>query len=236
MELPKTEKGNKYVLVMQDFLTKWPLVFLMPDQKTTRIVKLLVNEVIPFFGVPEALLSDRGTNLLSHLMRDVCAMLGIEKLNTTAYHPQCDGLTERFNRTLKALLRKHSVKFGRQWDKHLPGVLWAYRNTPHDSTGEKPSFLLFGLDCRTPTDAAILPPTPIEPCDVEDYREELVCMLSSARELAAQEVEKAQKKYKKYHDCRSSRLNYKIGDSLSSRRNWKTAKTVQAMARPISCP
>ena len=56
------------------------------------------------FGVPGALLSDRGTNLLSHLMCDVCALLGIEKLNTTAYHRQCDGLTERFNRTLKSLL------------------------------------------------------------------------------------------------------------------------------------
>ena len=78
MELPKTEKGNRYVLVMQDFLTKWPFVFPMPDQKTTRIVRLLVDEVIPLFGVPEALLSDRGTNLLSHLMRDVCALLGIE--------------------------------------------------------------------------------------------------------------------------------------------------------------
>ena len=111
MELPKTEKGNRNVLVMQDFLTKWPFVFPMPDQKTTRIVRLLVDEVIPLFdeviplfGVPEALLSDRGTNLLSHLMRDVCALLGIEKLNTTAYHPQCDGLTEHFNRTLKSLL------------------------------------------------------------------------------------------------------------------------------------
>ena len=48
MELPKTEKGNRYVLVMQDFLTKWPFVFPMPDQKTTRIVRLLVDEVIPY--------------------------------------------------------------------------------------------------------------------------------------------------------------------------------------------
>ena len=61
-----------------------------------------------------------------------------------AYHPQCDGLTERFNCTLKSLLRKHAVKFGRQWDRHLPAVQWAYRNVPHESTGEKPSFLLFG--------------------------------------------------------------------------------------------
>lgn len=95
----------------------------MPNQKTIRIAKVLAEEIIPQFGVPEALLSDRGTNLLSHLMTDVCALLGIEKLNTTAYHPQYDGLTERFNRTLKAMLQKHAVKFGQQWDKCLHGVL-----------------------------------------------------------------------------------------------------------------
>ena len=71
MDLPKTEAGNKHVVVFQDFLSKWPLVFPVPDQKTVRIAHLLAEEVIPLFGVPEALLSDRGTNLLSHLMLDM---------------------------------------------------------------------------------------------------------------------------------------------------------------------
>ena len=99
------------------------------------------------FGVPECLLSDRGANLLSHLMIDLCELLGIKKLNTTSYHPQCNGMVERFNRTLKTMLRKHAGRFGLQWDRYLSGVLWAYRNTPHESTGEKLSFLLFGMDC-----------------------------------------------------------------------------------------
>lgn len=119
----------------------------MPDQKSSRIAQILVQEVVPLFGVPEALLSDRGTNLLSHLMKDVCALMGIMKLNTTAHHPECDGMVERFNRTLKTMLRKHASKYGKQWDRYLFGVVWAYRNAPHDSTGEKPSFLLFGTDC-----------------------------------------------------------------------------------------
>ena len=68
--------------------------------------------LVPFCGVPEALLTDRGANLLSHLMTVVCKLLGIKNLNTTSYHPQCDGLVERFNHTLKAPLRKHTVTFG----------------------------------------------------------------------------------------------------------------------------
>ena len=136
MELPITQQGNRYVIVFQDFLTKWPLVYPAPDQESIRIAKLLAEEVVPIFGVPEALLSDRGTNLLSHLMKEVCELLVITKLNTTAYHPACNGMVERLNCTLKATLRKHAAKFGAQWDKFLPGVLWAYRNTPHDSTQE----------------------------------------------------------------------------------------------------
>ena len=132
MELPKTSKGNQYVVVFQDFLSKWPFVFATKSQKATTLAKLLVEEVVPVIGVPEALLSDRGTNLLSHLMRDVCELLGVAKLSTTAYHPQCNGLVERFNRTLKMMLCKHVDKFGPKWDRFLPGVLWAYRNTPHD--------------------------------------------------------------------------------------------------------
>ena len=200
MDLPKTEAGNRHVVVFQDFLSKWPLVFAVADQKALTIAQLLVEKVIPMFGVPEALLSDRGTNLLSHLMQDICKMLGIVKLNTTAYHPQCDGMVERFNRTLKTILRKHAATFGNQWDRYLPGVLWAYRNTPHESTGEKPSFLLFGMDCRTPTEAAYLPPSSLRPADVSDYREELILSLSLARKLAAESIQKVQVKYKRNYD------------------------------------
>ena len=61
------------------------------DQKANRIARLLVDEVLPVFGVPEALISDRGTNLLANVVQDVCQLLGITKFNTTAYHPQCGG-------------------------------------------------------------------------------------------------------------------------------------------------
>ena len=82
MELPRTDRGNRYVL---DFLAKWSQGFPMQRQCIT---ELLVHEVIPPFGVSEALLSDRDTNLLSHLMCDICALLAI------THHPQCDGMVE----------------------------------------------------------------------------------------------------------------------------------------------
>ena len=164
------------------------------------------------FGVPEALLSDRGTNLLLHLMLDICSLLGIEKLNTTSYHPECDGTVERFNRTHKSMLRKRAPQFNKQWDNHLPSLLWAYRNAPHDTTGEKPSFLLFGWDCRSPQEAALLPVVNnTQLTNIEDYREELILTLSSARKTAVESIRKAQERYKTSYDRNSDNHSYRVG-------------------------
>jgi transposase InsO family protein len=139
-------------------------------------------------------------------------MLGITKQNTTANHPQCDGAVERFNLTLKTMLRKHAARFGNQWDSYLAGVLWAYRNTPHTSTGEKPSFLLFGMDCRSPTEAAYMPVSDIHPAHLGDYREELMAMLSSARQLAASNIQRAQKRYKEQNDHGTRLPDLRVGE------------------------
>ena len=174
--------------------TKWPMVYAVPDQKTERITKLLCEEIVPFFGVPKVLLSDRGTNLLSHLMLRICKTLGIIKLNTTSYHPECDGMVEWFNRTLKTMLRKRAAQYGIHWDKHLPGILWAYRTTPHDTTGEKSSMLLFGWDCKSPSEAAMLPLDVAQPMVVADYWQELIEPLSTAIQTALQSICRSQKK------------------------------------------
>ena len=236
MQLPKTQSGNQYVLVFQDYLTKWPLAFPMPDQTASRIAKILVEEVIPFFGVPEALLSDRGTNILSHLMRDLCVLLGIDKLNTTAHHPQCDGMVERFNRTLKTMLRKLASKFGHQWDRHLHAVLWAYRNVPHDATGEKPSYLLFGVDLRTPTEAALMPPHALEPQDVQDYREEVTMSLSSARNLAVQALSRSQQRHKAVYDRRATTRDYRVGDWVLIKFPQEETGKLRKLSRPWHGP
>ena len=78
------------------------------------------------------------------------------------------------NRTLKAMLRKHTATLGKQWDTFLPGILLAYRNMPHEASKEKPPFLLFGLDCKSPMEAALLPPEHPDPVSIEDYREQLI--------------------------------------------------------------
>ena len=110
------------------------------------------------------------------------------------------------------MLRKHVGRFGTQWDKYLSGVLWAYRNTPHDTTGEKPSYLLFGMDCRSPTEAELTPPSEWHPISVTDYREELFLSLSSARQLVVETIQEAQKKYKAYFDQKAKADRFGLGE------------------------
>ena len=236
MDLPVTESGNRHVVVFQDFLTKWPLAFPVPDQKAIRLVRVLTEEVIPWFGVPDALLSDRGTNLMSHLMLDICNKLGIHKLNTTAYHPQCDGMVEHFNCTLKTALKKHAATYGCQWDRYLSGVLFAYRNLPHDSTGEKPSYLLFGLDCKMPSEAAYLMPSPLQCTNVQDYRQELTMSLVSARDLAAKAIQAAQKRYKTQYDRKSNEVTYHVGDWVLVRFPADESGKMRKLSRPWHGP
>lgn len=79
-------------------------------------------------------------------------MLGIHPIKTTPYHPQTDGMVERFNQTLKAMLRKFVSETGSDWDYWLPYLLFAYREVPQSSTGYSPFELLYGRQVRGPLD------------------------------------------------------------------------------------
>ena len=96
------------------------------DQSSLTVAELFVREFIPRHGVPRELLSDRGTWFLSKIMMEVYELLGTHKVNTTAYHPQGDGLVERMNRSLLNMLSKSAELNGNDWDERLPFVLFAY--------------------------------------------------------------------------------------------------------------
>ena len=101
-------------------------------------------------------------------MYEVYKFLGIKKVNTTTYHPQTDGLVERFNRTLTSMLGKTVQKQGHDWDEHLPYVLYAYRTSIQESTKESSFYLLYGRDARLPTDEILNPTTLCETINLDD--------------------------------------------------------------------
>ena len=214
LQLPKSYDGNRYAVVFVDYLTKWPEVFATADQSALTIAKLLGEHVISRHGVPAEVLSDRGASFLSNLMQEVCRLMGIKKVNTTAYHPQTDGLVERYNRTLIDMLAKTVDKSGQNWDTHLPYVLFAYRASIQESTRESPFYLLYGRDPRLPTEAALSTPLTRAYIDTDDYKTELTLNFTEAWDLARQQVEKAQRQQKRFYDRRSRKPTFRVGDRV----------------------
>ena len=106
LQLPLTANGNCYVVCFVDYLTKWVEAFAVPDQRADTFAKLFVEHVVCRHGVPEELLSDRGANFLSEVIKGVCEILRVKKINTSGYQPQTDGLVEKFNSTLINIVAK----------------------------------------------------------------------------------------------------------------------------------
>ena len=117
-------------------------------------------------------------------MKSVYELLGLKKVNTTAHHPQTDGLVERFNRTLTDMLSKKVKKGGKDWDQQLPYVLFTYRASIQESTGESPFFLLYDRTPRVPTDGMLQPPIDRSLIDLDDYCSEITTRMSAAWESA----------------------------------------------------
>lgn len=85
---------------------------------------------------------------MSQLLTEVYRLLHIRPIRTSPYHPQSDGLVERFNQTLKSMLRKSATECGKDWDKLIPYLLFVYREVPQASTGFSPFELLYGRAVR----------------------------------------------------------------------------------------
>src|ERR1700754_3182431 len=98
--LPITKSGNRWLLVFTDHFSKWVEVFAIPDGTAPYIAKHYVEDIICRFGPPLVLLTDRGNNLVGSVMTEINRLLDIKAAKTSPYHPQTNGLTERFNKTL----------------------------------------------------------------------------------------------------------------------------------------
>lgn len=149
--LEKSRAGHRYILVICDYATRYPEAFPLRHTKARQIANCLI-QLFSRVGIPKEILTDQGTNFTSRKLRQVYSLLGIQGIRTTPYHPQTDGMVERFNQTLKSMLRKFVAESGADWDQWLPYLLFSYREVPQASTGFSPFELLFGREVRGPLD------------------------------------------------------------------------------------
>ena len=132
--LLRSRSGNRYVLVICDYAIRFPEAVTMRSVDAENVAEELLK-LFACIGVPAEILTDQGYNFTSQLLSELYSMLHIHGIRTTPYHPQMDGLVERFNQTLKAMLRKTAVQERKDWDHLIPYVLFAYREVPQSSTG-----------------------------------------------------------------------------------------------------
>ena len=210
---PSSSFGNNHVLVITDYFTKWVEAVPLPDQTALTTCKALMNTIILKHGPPKILISDRGSNFTSGLFKEICKALNIKHKTTTAYHPQSNGLTERFNKTVVEMLRKYISRDFDDWEQMLGPVVFAYNNSVHSSTFETPYFLNHGRDPIMSIDRFLQPPEKhlVTP---QDYKTLIMKRLYDAFQLVKQNLAQARIEQKEHYDKRAKIYDFKVGDKV----------------------
>eukprot|EP00731_Ephydatia_muelleri_P010889 Em0005g1475a len=204
LEVPVSTKNNRYLLVIQDYFTKWADARPLPDQTAIQITAELVK-LFCTYGVPEIVHSDQGRNFESSIVQSTLDAFGVKKSHTTPYHPQGDGMVERFNRSLLQLLRTY-VERQEDWEQNLPLALYAYRTATHTSTGVSPFMLMYG---RHHQSNMLTPPRGYE---ATSYQAVLQAKMAELQDLVEAHIAESASRQKVDYDRHSAERQFKSGD------------------------
>jgi Integrase core domain len=207
--LPTTTMGNRYILTFQDDLTKFSEAIPIASQDAETIAQAFVSKVILRHGAPKSLLTDQGTNFLSNLFKSVCKALKIKKIQTTPYHPQCNGALERSHKSLAEYLRNFVNADQNNWDLWVESAIFTYNTTPHSSTGFTPFELIYGRKSVLPS-AFNREPSPIY--NYDDYLAELRYRLQTSHAIAKDKIKNTKTRNKRYYDAHCQEHSYNVGD------------------------
>ena len=208
LQVPTSSENHRYILVIQDYFIKWAEAISMANQTATTITRELVK-VFSNYGLPEILHSDQGRNFESSLLQQTLDAFGITKSRTTAYHPQGDGMMERFNRFLLQMLRAY-VSHESEWEKFLPLVMFAYRISVHTTTSASPFDLMLGRSAHTPP----LPACHAPAYDASSYPEQLHCKLSKLYDFVETNIIDTTRHQQQSYNCHVQQRSFKLGDTV----------------------
>lgn len=144
--LPKSD-GYRYMLTCMNRFSRWPTATPLADIEAKTVARALINSWIPNFGVPHEI-TDQGRQFESQLFNELAKLCGAKHIRTTAYHPQANGLIERFHRTMKSALKCHDSS----WTDALPLVLLGLRAALKPDLDASPAEMLYGQTISLPGD------------------------------------------------------------------------------------
>nr|GEW57430.1 reverse transcriptase domain-containing protein [Tanacetum cinerariifolium] len=142
-----SSRGNKYILVAVDYLSKWVEAKALPTNDARVVVKFL-KSLFARFGTPRTIIIDRGTYFCNEQFAKVMLKYGVTHRLSTAYHPQTSGKVDVSNRGLKQILKRTIVENRASWSDKLDDALWAFRTTFKTPIGCTPYKLVYGKACH----------------------------------------------------------------------------------------
>ena len=215
--LPMSGRKHRRILTLVDCATRYPEAIPMKGIDTIECAEEPVN-IFSRIGIPQEILSDRGSQFVSDLMREISRLLSVRQLQTTPYHAQCNGLVERWNGTLRRMIRKMAAEKASDWDRYIPALLFSYREVAQASLGFSPFELVYGRSVRGPmsvlrdiwADEDINEQTKTTYQYVLELRERL----ESTCKLAHDELRKAQGNQHKWFNKKAKAKHLKEGDQV----------------------
>jgi len=207
-DLP-VSKGYDSLFVVGDRLTK--MFHLVPCTKTTtapEFAQIFIDYVIRLHGIPDSIVSDRGSIFTSQFWTALSKALSLKKRLSTAFHPQTDGQTERMNQVVEQYLRIYCNHQQDNWSQLLSLAEFSYNNAQHTSIGCSPFYANYGYNPRFSVELRQFDEHPVPAA--EDMAKRLKAIHEELTEL----IKVTQNQQAKYYDAKHKRIEYKVGDKV----------------------
>ncbi|GJV01236.1 reverse transcriptase domain-containing protein [Tanacetum coccineum] len=213
-----SSKGNKYILVAVDYLSKWVEAKALPTNDARVVVRFL-KALFARFGTPRAIISDRGTHFCNDQFAKVMLKYGVTHRLSTAYHPQTSGQVEVSNRGLKRILERSIGENRTSWSDKLDDALWAFRTAYKTPIGCTPYKLVYGKACHLPIELEhkaywALKHTNFDLKTAGDHRKVQLNELNELRDEAYENSLIYKEKTKRIHDSKIKNRVFNVGDRV----------------------
>ncbi|CAG2242289.1 unnamed protein product [Mytilus edulis] len=214
--LPISVNNNRYLMVVQDYFSKWTEAIPIPDTEAVTVAKKFVERIVTIFGVPLSIHSDQGSNFESNVFKEMCIILGIHKTRTTPFRPKSDGMVEKSNSTIETMLSAFVSKHQRDWDEYIYLLMLAYRSSEHESLGTSPCSMLFGREVNLPVDLILgRPETEKSPLPLKTvYAYELSQKLEVIHKFARNKLKLSSDRMKRNYDVGTKMQTFDVGDPV----------------------